>query len=70
MAQGENGEKLCWTQETCEDYSAGHKRRSHGVRVSTPCIRIESGTCPLLGKVCNIEKVKKAKESMMKVWPK
>jgi len=54
----------CWQQETCENYWAGHKRRSHHVRITDPCVRVDNGTCPELNRSCDIAKVKKVKENL------
>lgn len=62
---------MCPEQQVCPDYSAGHKRKSHHVRITIPCVRFEDGSCPMVGHSCNLEKIRgiKAKLSNDKKSP-
>ena len=57
----------CWMSDVCPDYSAGHKRRSHHLRLTVECVRLEDKSCPFIGKSCNLEKIRKVKEKLKEV---
>ena len=52
-------DKLCPEQEICLEYSAGHKRKSHHVRLTFACIHMGLPSCPnaLLGQSCDLGKM-------------
>ena len=52
----------CSEQEFCGEYSAGHKRKSHHVRITVPCTKYIDGACSLLaGQSCNLAKMRRIK---------
>lgn len=65
----------CKDQENCIKYSAGHKRKSHHVRMTVPCIHF-NGECLIKdevkeayvlleiqqGEACQIKKIKRLNE--------
>jgi len=54
---------LCPEQEFCQEYSAGHKRKSHHIRITVKCTKYIDGTCSLLaGQSCNLEKIRRIKD--------
>ena len=53
---------LCPFRENCEDYSAGRKQRSHHIRITVECVRLNTD-CPMLNASCNIERIKRIKAS-------
>ena len=55
---------ICPIQLTCEDYSCGYKRRDNYTRQYVECIRIDDGTCPMLGSACDLAKIKRIKEQL------
>ena len=54
---------MCPLQIECVDYKWKHRIRSHHVRQVEECVRYTDGSCPLMGKSCDIEKVKRIKVS-------
>ena len=53
---------LCSEQETCSSYSAGHKRKSHHIRMTVLCVLKDD--CPELGKSCNLEKMRAIRKEL------
>lgn len=53
-------DNYCKEQEICELYSAEHKRKSHHIRLTVPCIYLKNGYClhdtELKGQACSINK--------------
>ena len=58
---------LCSEQEACEDFSAGHKRKAHHVRMAEPCVYHGKETCPMVGHACDIAKIKRIKEELKRL---
>jgi len=52
---------LCPEQQTCEDFTVGHKRRVHHIRVTERCLRFDDGSCPHTGRACDLEKIRRLK---------